>query len=108
MEADGTRDVFRLPGLGNGPSQLEGVAYDPLRHKLFVVREESRELVRYEWNAEGEKTPKLEKTFKLDISGPRNKGPEGLGYLSGAISPDASPAAPAGLGAKPARGADVS
>ena len=48
VDADGKRTPLDLPGLKNGKSQLEGVAYDPVRHNLFVSREESRELLRYE------------------------------------------------------------
>ena len=50
VDAQGNKTKLELPGLKNGKSQLEGVAYDPIRHHLFVSREESRELLRYEWN----------------------------------------------------------
>ncbi|MEW5743062.1 MAG: SdiA-regulated domain-containing protein [Myxococcota bacterium] len=91
VEADGKRSSLKLPGLPNGNSQLEGVAYDPVRHHLFVVREEKRELLRYEWNPDKSKPPVLEKAFKLDREGPTNKGVEGLAFISGDVSPTGTP-----------------
>lgn len=89
---DGSRHSLKLPGLPNGNSQLEGVAYDPLRHHLFVMREEKRELLRYEWNANKDKAPVLEKTFDLKSwGGPTNKGIEGLAYVPGDVSPTGTP-----------------
>lgn len=89
--ADGKREKLELPGLKNGNSQLEGVAYDPVRHHLFVSREESRELLRYEWNPEKKTAPVLEKRFDLDAGGPKNKGFEGLAYVPGDVSPTGQP-----------------
>lgn len=65
------------------PSQFEGVAYDPVRHHLILSREESRELIRYEWDPASGKAPKFQKKFSYDsaLDGPRNKGIEGLTYL---------------------------
>ncbi|MHB8877733.1 MAG: hypothetical protein ACYC8T_28920, partial [Myxococcaceae bacterium] len=77
---DGERTKLELPGLGKGASQIEGVAYDPVRHHLFVAREESREVVRYEWNADKNRPPKLEQRFELPVGGPKNKGVEGLAF----------------------------
>lgn len=91
MDAKGKRVELKLPGLPNGNSQLEGVAYDPVRHHLFVAREEKGELVRYEWNALKDSPPRLEKVFDVKEKGPRNKGIEGLAYLSGELSPTGRP-----------------
>lgn len=91
IDAKGKRTNLDLPGLKNGKSQLEGVAYDPVRHHLFVSREESRELLRYEWDANGKDAPVLEKTFELAGSGPSNKGVEGLAYVPEAVSPTGQP-----------------
>lgn len=89
--ADGKREKLELPGLKNGSSQLEGVAYDPVRKHLFVSREESRELLRYEWDAKKSTAPVLEKRFELELGGARNKGVEGLSYLPGEVSPTGEP-----------------
>jgi len=90
--SDGKRTSLDLPGLKNGKSQLEGVAYDPVRHHLFVSREESRELLRYEWNPDKKTPPVLEKRFDLDdVNGPTNKGVEGLAYVPGDVSPTGQP-----------------
>lgn len=85
----GQPKAIELPGLKNGKSQLEGVAYDPRRHHLFVAREESREILRYEWDPASGKAPKLEKTFAAPTTPdePKNKGIEGLVYLDAAVSP---------------------
>ncbi len=91
VDADGKRTELVLPGLKNGKSQLEGVTYDPVRHHLFVSREESRELLRYEWDASKKAAPVLEKTISLDGSGPRNKGVEGIAYIAGEVSPTGQP-----------------
>lgn len=88
---DGKLKELDLPGLKNGSSQLEGVAFDPVRNHLMVAREESGEILRYEWNPEKSAAPKLEKTFKLNLDGPSNKGIEGLAYLSGQQSPTGRP-----------------
>lgn len=89
--ADGKLTKLRLPGLPNGNSQLEGVAYDPVRHHLLVAREEKGQVLRYEWDAEKNTPPKLEKTFDLKLGNTENKGIEGLAYLSGDFSPTGSP-----------------
>ena len=88
---DGKRSSLELPGLKNGNSQLEGVTYDPVRHHLFVSREESRELLRYEWDPDKKTAPVLEKRFDLDLGGPSNKGVEGLAYVPGEVSPTGQP-----------------
>jgi len=91
VDSDGKRTALKLPGLPNGNSQLEGVAYDPVRHHLFVSREETRELLRYEWNPDKNAAPVLEKTFDLSFGGPKNKGVEGLCYVPGDVSPTGTP-----------------
>ena len=89
---DGKRTDLELPGLKNGQSQLEGVAYDPVRHHLFVSREESRELLRYDWDANKKAAPVLGKRIDLDgFKGPTNKGVEGLAYIPGDVSPTGEP-----------------
>ena len=67
------------------------MTYDPVRHHLFVSREESRELLRYEWDASKKTAPVLEKTISLDDSGPSNKGFEGIAYVPGEFSPTGEP-----------------
>lgn len=91
VSPDGKREKLDLPGLKNGKSQLEGVAYDPVRKHLFVSREESRELLRYEWDPKKSAAPVLEKTFELELGGSKNKGIEGLAYLPGDVSPTGQP-----------------
>lgn len=91
VEKDGKRSSLKLPGLPNGNSQLEGVTYDPVRHHLFVAREEKGVLLRYEWNPDKGKAPVLEKSFKLEKEGPSNKGIEGLAFLPGEVSPTGTP-----------------
>lgn len=87
VSPNGKLKQIELPGLKNGNSQLEGVAYDPERHHLFLSREESHELLRYEWNPSSDKPPKLEKTFELPKGKRTNKGFEGLAYLGAELSP---------------------
>lgn len=93
VDQDGKVRRLELPGITNGKSQLEAVAYDPVRHHLFVSREESREILRYEWNPENDTPPRLEKTIKAPRLGSstRNKGIEGLSYLPGEMSPTGTP-----------------
>lgn len=91
IDAEGKLTKLKLPGLPSGNSQLEGVAYDPVRHHLLVSREEKGEILRYEWDAGKDAAPKLEKTYKLKLDGPSNKGVEGLAYLSGELSPTGRP-----------------
>ncbi len=92
IDANGKLNKLKLPGLSNGPSQLEGAAYDPVRHQLMVSREENRQILRYDWNPEKNDPPKLEKTFELkSVKGPANKGIEGLAYLPGDFSPTGTP-----------------
>lgn len=80
-------DKLRLPDLKNGKSELEGIAFDPVRKHLFVAREGKAELLRYEWDPSKSAPPKLERTFRLGDQGPKNKGVEGLAYLPEELSP---------------------
>jgi uncharacterized protein YjiK len=88
--ADGSRKKLKLEGLPkHKPSQFEGVAYDPVRHNLLLSREESREVLRYEWDPNKAQDPKLKHTYAYNgqLSGPLNKGLEGLAWVSAAQSP---------------------
>lgn len=91
VDRAGKAKQVELPGLENGRSQLEAVAYDPTRHHLFVAREESGEILRYEWRPDDGKPPKLEKRFELPKSERSNKGIEGLAWLPGELSPTGRP-----------------
>ncbi len=82
---DGRVSSVKLPKLEDGKSQLEGAAYDPVKQRLFVVREEAGELLRYAWDGTGK--PKLERTFFLGKNRDENKGVEGLAYLPKEHSP---------------------
>lgn len=90
-EGDKVVKKFHLPDLKNGSSFLEGVAFDPTRNHLFVAREDKAELLRYEWDPSKSDPPRLEKSFKLDDRGPKNKGVEGLAYLPESLSPTGKP-----------------
>jgi len=87
VDARGQGETFKLEGLKDGKSQLEGVAYDPVRHHLFVVREEAQELRRYTWHHDKDAAPRLEKTFEVDRAGPKNKGVEGIVFVPADLSP---------------------
>ncbi|MCA2979843.1 MAG: SdiA-regulated domain-containing protein [Myxococcaceae bacterium] len=93
IDARGAARTIELPGLENGRSQLEGVAYDPNRKHLCVARGESRQILRYEWDPSSDERPKLEKTFEAPspADNPKNKGIEGLVYLDGRHSPTGRP-----------------
>ncbi len=93
VEKDGRVTKLPLEGLPkHKPSQFEGVAYDPVARTLLLSREESRELVRYSWDANGTKAPSLEKIYDVKhLGGPKNKGLEGLAFLPGDASPTGSP-----------------
>lgn len=92
IDINGKKAKLDLPGLKNGKSQLEGVAYDPKNKRLFVSREEARELVRYDWNAlDKNGKAKADTTIDLSFGGPSNKGIEGMAYLAGDVSPTGQP-----------------
>lgn len=92
VDSEGSRKKLELPGLKAGNSQLEAVAYDPVKKNLFVVREEKGEVLRYEWDAmKKNDTPVLEKRIELKNKGPTNKGVEGAAYLPGDVSPTGEP-----------------
>lgn len=85
----GSQRKVELQGV-KGTSQYEGVAYDPVKQKLFVSREEKGEVLRYAWKG-GSDAPKLEAKIEMELSGPANKGIEGLAYLPAAQSPTGEP-----------------
>jgi uncharacterized protein YjiK len=93
VEKDGSVTKLPLDGLPkHKPSQFEGIAYDPNAKALLLSREESRELLRYAWDANGSKAPSLEKTYDVKhLGGPKNKGLEGLAFLPGDTSPTGLP-----------------
>ena len=91
VDADGTATKVHLEGI-HGASEIEGLAYDPVRRNLFVAREESRELLRYDWNPDKRKhNPELKRRLELDLGEHTNKGVEGLSYLPGELSPTGMP-----------------
>ena len=91
VDADGKRTTLDLPGLKNGKSQLEGVAYDPVRHNLFVSREESRELLRYEWNPDKKAAAGAREALRDRRGRPHQQGHRGPRlHLRGASRPPAS------------------
>lgn len=91
VSVDGRTTKLDLGAGFKKPSDFEGVAFDPVRGKLFVAREGTAEILRYSWKGgEGDKA-KLESTFKLEGAGGSNKGCEGLAYLPGALSPTQMP-----------------
>ncbi len=93
VDANGKAVKLALPGLKNGSSQLEGVAYDPVKKRLFVSREEKGELLRYDWDATKKgAVPVLDQRIELSgLTGPANKGIEGLAYIPGELSPTGQP-----------------
>jgi uncharacterized protein YjiK len=92
IEKNGDVTKLKVPRLSGKNSQLEGVAYDPVKHNLFLSREEDRELVRYNWNDGKNHEPTFEKSYDLKhLHGPSNKGLEGLAFLPGVSSPTGSP-----------------
>lgn len=89
IDGRGREKKLDLPGV-SGVSQFEAIAYDPVKQRLFVSREEKGDLLRYEWKGGGS-TPKLEKKIELDLEGPSNKGIEGLAYLPEELSVTGEP-----------------
>lgn len=90
LRPDGSLQRVKLQGVKNHKSGLEGVAYDPLKKRLFVSSEEKRELLRYAFDAATGKAT-LERTFRLELGGKSNKGVEGLAWLPGSASPTGRP-----------------
>lgn len=80
-------------------SQLEAAAYDRKTKRLFVAREEDRELIAAELDLKDVEDGKKSKTKKLDtvklgslnLDGRTNKGVEGMAFLEGDWSPDGRP-----------------
>ena len=91
IDANGKMTKIQLPGL-KGASQMEAVTYDPVKHHLIVSREESRELMIYEWDPAKSKAPELKRKVELkNLDGAKNKGVEGMAYLDGHSSPTGRP-----------------
>jgi uncharacterized protein YjiK len=80
-------DKLHLPGVKDGSSMMEGVAFDPENNHLYITREEKHELVRFEWNPGGGSKPSYDKKFELSHGGPLNKGFEGLTFMPSNVSP---------------------
>lgn len=85
-----------LPRLQNGSSQLEAAVYMPFEKKFAVVREEARELLIYDFDADhAEHVGRKPKRIQLPpFGGDRsrsNKGVEGMTYLPGEVSPTQRP-----------------
>ena len=78
---------LHLPGVKDGGSMMEGVAFDPENNHLYITREEKHELVRFEWNPAEGKKPNYDKKFELSDGGPTNKGFEGLAFMPASLSP---------------------
>ncbi len=85
VDSRGRSLKLELEGI-KGESELEGVAYDPVKQRLFVSREERGELLRYTWKG-GADRPVLEKKLDAGVDGSDNKGIEGLAYLPAGQSP---------------------
>ncbi|MBM4378725.1 MAG: SdiA-regulated domain-containing protein [Deltaproteobacteria bacterium] len=90
LRPDGSQVRVKLAGLKDHKSGLEGVAFDPLKKRLFVSSEEKGELLRYAFDAATGRAT-LEKRFHLDLGGKANKGVEGLAWLPGHASPTGTP-----------------
>lgn len=90
LRPDGSSAKVKLPGLKDGKSGLEAVAYDPRKKQLLVVSEESGRLLRYDLDAK-KGTARLLAEEKTGISGKDNKGVEGMAFLPGEASPTGRP-----------------
>lgn len=90
VDQDGSSVKVKLEGLKNGRSGLEAVAYSPRRGELFVASEEKNKVLRYKFDPE-KGTAQLDKEFAVDLGGAKNKGIEGMTWLSGEVSPTGRP-----------------
>jgi uncharacterized protein YjiK len=88
---NGRVERLKLEGVRNHHSGLEGVTYDPQKKRLFVASEEKGEILRYDWDAGSGKAPRLDKTFEVKGFDDKNKGIEGMAWLSGDASPTGTP-----------------
>jgi len=85
------KHTIDFPRLQNGSSQLEAVAYDPVKNKLSVIREEAREMLIYDFDASNpEDIESRPNRISLPpFGGDRsrtNKGVEGMAFLPGDLS----------------------
>jgi uncharacterized protein YjiK len=80
--ADGSRTPLELPGLPDGHSQLEGVAYAPLRHHLFVSSDASATVAQIRLARDGDEVVgRLVQSFPLrDGKGRPLERVEGLAF----------------------------
>lgn len=90
IDRDGDPVKVKLEGLKDGKSGLEAVAYSPRRGELFVASEEKNKILRYKFDPK-KGTAKLDKKFEVDLGGAKNKGIEGMAWLSGEVSPTGRP-----------------
>lgn len=91
ISAEGKPSKLNLPGVRSGKSQLEGAAYNFANKQLFLVREEARELLRYDWDGVSEKLSGDPTVISLPKWGSSNKGVEGVASLDGTHSPTGMP-----------------
>lgn len=75
----GRVEHIELEHSGKKASGFEAVAFNPSEQRLFVVREEKNELIRYDWRGSGRAS--YDKTFELALDGKKNKGIEGACFL---------------------------
>jgi uncharacterized protein YjiK len=90
IDADGRSVKVKLDGLKDGKSGLEAVTFSPRRNELFVASEEKNKVLRYKFDPD-KGTAKLEKEFEFHLGGSKNKGIEGMAWLSGDVSPTGRP-----------------
>lgn len=90
VDANGEHTKVKLEGLKDGKSGLEAAAFSPNKKQLFVASEEKDRLLRYSFDPD-RGTAKLEKEIEVDLGGSRNKGIEGMAWLSGEFSPTGRP-----------------
>lgn len=91
VDRQGRAEKVVLEGVKGPSSEFEGAAYDPVNKRLFVAREESGELLRYDWDPSKQRAPKLTHVFKSRGFQDGNKGVEGLAWLPGWASPTGTP-----------------
>lgn len=85
------KHTIDFPRLQNGSSQLEAAAYDPVKRKLAVVREEAREMLIYDFDASspddiGQRPKRISLPPFGGGHGRTNKGVEGMALLRGDLS----------------------
>lgn len=88
LQANGARLSFRVDGLKGKESEFEGITYDEENKKLYLSREERREIAVFSFPTASE-PPELLETITvghLDVA--KNKGIEGLAFLPSSRSFD--------------------